>query len=153
MTEATVNTLTPHGILAIEKVIQWLDSGAKHVTIKNGRVIDVFNMSHAVTVTECGTACCLAGAVVQFEGLDTFPLDGNGKVAAFHSYGTIGVGEQAATFLGLDEGSADLLFMPWGTRINGEYYDSSEFNDPEVASATLKHLLKTGQVVWFIEEE
>lgn len=149
-----MNNLTPHGIKAIEKVIQWLDAGAQHVDASTGRVIDKFNMSHAVSKQTCGTSCCIAGAVVQFEGLDTFPLSENAPdVAAFYDQGdSKGVASVVTEYLGLDEESANRLFLPWGERHNDEWLPEMVFSVPANASAVLNRLLVTGEVVWFLPE-
>lgn len=145
-----MNKLTPHGILALNKVAAWLDDGAKHIDIENGRVIDLFDMAYSVTERGCGTACCIAGAVVQFEGLPTVPMCTT-SVSSAAFYGDEGVSVVVSNYLGLSNFSAMQLFTPWEVKHNGEWLAQSMFSSPSVASAAIKHLIKTGDVKWFAE--
>ncbi|WKV20522.1 hypothetical protein 16Q_129 [Pseudomonas phage 16Q] len=131
------------------KVAEWLEDGAKHVNINNGHKIDQFDMEHAVTNNGCGTACCIAGAIVQFEGLIKPVLSGS---AAFKDVVddetnevVEGVCTLATNHLGIDESDASKLFVPWDYF---EYDSYSEFSDPDRAAEVVRHYLETGVVDW-----
>lgn len=76
---------------------------------------------------ECGTACCLAGYAA---------ITKNGGEVDFHQ----DVYEDAKTFLGLDDDTADALFVP-----GRGYIDET---DKDVAISVLEHLRDTGGILW-----
>lgn len=121
---------------ALGKVLRWLEAGAPHVSPKGGRHIDGFNMAYGVSSTfQCGTVCCIAGAVCQFNNLG-YLRDGDLNFFT-------GAGPLATEFLGISEADASQLFMPF------DYHEvSSSDLTPAVAAATLLHYIKTGDVVW-----
>lgn len=129
--------LTPHGVKALERVAKWLEDGTPHVDI-NGRIITEFDMEYAVYAEDCGTACCIAGAVCQFENLGT--LDRNGELF-FHGEHEVGPTE----FLGITATQAEMLFVPWAVFDFDEY---SEFSDPALAAETIRRFIETGVIEW-----
>lgn len=140
--------ITPNGRAALERVAEWLENGAQHVVVDaTGREIGFFDMEYGAQETQCGTACCIAGAVYQFEGLTgKFP----GSPDFFAE-----IGPQAKALIkgGLpsneDEDDAlDALFVPW------DFFDHDaidEFSSPQRAAKVIRHLLATGIVDWDID--
>lgn len=53
---------------AVEKTIEWLETGAPHVELTTGLSVDGFDMNEGIGWDDigCGTTCCIAGALVQF---------------------------------------------------------------------------------------
>lgn len=151
--------MNEQGKKALVKVAEWLEAGAPHVVIKEGQAIAEFNMSFGGVYDEvaCGTACCIAGAVVQFENL--MQPDESGEIEFFsedpENVGEgepreLGAGEIASNFIGLTEDQADKLFMPFG---EFEYEEASEFSKPARAAAVVRHLIETGEVCWDLFDE
>lgn len=135
------------GRKALEGVAEWLDSGAPHVTIDENAnlVIDHFNMEFSVDADyseyvdgSCGTACCIAGAVVQFEKMCMDSRNNRGEVE-WHI-----VENAVITEFDMDLNRAMELFLPW------EYFDLPDYlyNNPKVASKVIRTYLATGQVDW-----
>jgi hypothetical protein len=117
------------------RVLRWLEAGAPHVDSK-GRVVDGFDMGYAVEVGDCGTVCCIAGAVCQFEGLGE--LTDRGEMDYFRQSEPL-----AVEALGIPYKEARALFMPF------DKYDVEAVElTPAVAARTLLHYIRTGQVVW-----
>lgn len=92
-------------------------------------------------VGECGTACCIAGAIVQFENLIDPVLSGSADFFdAEH-----GVGPIVQDHLDISTRKAEQLFTPWG------YFESDstdEFSDPQRAAKVVRHFIETGVVDW-----
>lgn len=124
------------------KVAEWLEAGAKEVII-DGHHIGRFDMEHSVSYESCGTTCCIAGAIVQFEGLIE-PLSYGDRAAEFFSHET-GVGPLAADHLGLNIGEAEMLFQPW---VHFEREKDFEFSDPQRAAKVVRNLIATGEIDW-----
>lgn len=126
---------------ALIKVAEWLEAGAKHVEAGDHK-IGGFSMEDAVTYTgECGTACCIAGAIVQFENLIDPVLAGSADF--FDPFN--GVGPIVKDHLDISSYQADQLFTPWEYF---EYYDHIEFSDPQRAARVVRHFIETGVVDW-----
>ena len=134
---------------ALIKVAEWLEAGAPHTNVE-GHNIGSFDMRHAIKGQgACGTACCIAGAIVQFENLvspvkafqaaDFFDSTGNGYMA------DDGVGPIAADYLDISQAEAIALFEPWRL-FDFETYD--EFSDPYRAAQVVRNYLETGKVDW-----
>lgn len=123
------------GHKALVKVAEWLEAGAPHVNI-DGRHIDDFDMNYTVSKAgnNCGTVCCIAGAVYQFEGLAGYDI--------CHS---------AADYMGLSSENAFNLFFPW-EELSDDYPalgDNPEpFSDKAVAARTIYTFLETGEIDW-----
>lgn len=93
----------------LEGVAKWLESGAPHIS-KDGEI--TFDLSVGVQKTECGTACCIAGAVCQFnQPFEVDHLDAwdNDEILF---YGEGSVLERATSLLGISEEDANQLFTP-----------------------------------------
>lgn len=117
-------------------VLDWLDAGARHTNYG-------FNMDYThktggydYTGTPCGTAMCIAGAIAQFNGLNTRLLPE--EVAE-----VIDISEQdgARLFYASNDdyyGVADML--PEGTKF--------EKITPQWAARVIRHYLATGEVDW-----
>jgi hypothetical protein len=136
--------LTVNGKKALIKVAEWLEQGAPHVDL-NGRRIDRFDMEFAVTEMSCGTACCIAGAICQFENLGVIDEDGDMKFR-----GETGAGSLAQKLLGISYSEAGKLFEPW----DHFTYDSfTQFSEVGVAAKTIRNFIETGVVHWDIESD
>lgn len=146
-------TLTPNGITALDRVASWLEAGAPHVLVgEDGRRLDGFDMEYGVAQGECGTSCCIAGAVYQFQELGYAGNYANywGEVAPLTKDLLVGEkGESSHIDNCRDELSK--LFLPWG------YYETEEggresdyFNDTAKAAQVIRHLLATGYIDWTV---
>lgn len=141
--------ISVQGRKALEKVADWLERGAPHVDV-NGRSLDNFDMNFAVMTGGCGTSCCVAGAVVQFEGLGTLREDGSLLFDSNRSQ--TGADELATEFLGISETDAQRLFMPWENDefVTNNYLESNAkpFSDIAVAAKVIRTYLATGEIDW-----
>jgi hypothetical protein len=132
----------------LEDVALWLEAGAPHV----GDVLG-FNLSVGVKArydhetNTCGTVCCIAGAIVQFnepvlkreelkEWVDNIPW---GETGNEYGYGT--VFRRASRLAEISECQALELFEP--------SMDRSEVL-PEQAAKVVRHFMETGAVDWDI---
>lgn len=133
---------------SLVRVVEWLENGAPHVTIENVRVIDQFDMEYGIFDDGCGTACCIAGAVVQFEGLGELK---RGEIEFFDITNfkdnviEKGISTLAAEHLGITQSEAEQLFEPWA---KFEYSEHEEFSHPKRAAAVIRHFLAEGVVDW-----
>ena len=155
-------------VKALERVADWLERGAPHEEAPGMH----FDMMPMILVPDysprdenwCGTACCIAGAVITFEQPNLIPemlaegacisktYDRNNSVNVF-------VWSKAVDLLGIEEYEAAMLFAPFDA-------DEDELaeNMPEVdqscwpfksqnitpawAAATVRHVIATGEVRW-----
>lgn len=147
--------ISEQGVKALEKVITWLEAGAPHVEIAEGVEIDVFDMECSVDTDydfgdTCGTACCIAGAVCQFEMLGMNKRDKDNSLPWYSSSraGTIGVLEITTEYLGISEEDAEPLFIPFDYGIEPEVY-----NNPKHAAKVVRKFIDTGIVDWELDEE
>ncbi len=131
---------TEQGRQSLLDVVAWLRAGAPHTT--KGFGVHHFDMafgvdSNSLNTNKCGTVCCIAGAVCQFEKL----YDGSGNLNFF---GARGAGELARKHLGMTEEDAHKLFMPF------DYFNSEHTANisPDVAADVVENYLRTGEVVW-----
>ena len=151
-----MNHISEQGVKALEKVITWLEAGAPHVEIAKGIEIDVFDMEYAVAPdTEygagyCGTACCIAGAVCQFEMLGMDKRDKDNSLPWYSSLrdDIIGVLEVTTEYLGISEKDAEPLFIPFDYGIEPEVY-----NNPKHAAKVVRKFIDTGIVDWELSGE
>lgn len=142
--------ISTQGRKALDQVATWLENGAPHVDI-DGRRIDDFNMKYAVNEGSCGTSCCVAGAVVQFEKLGV--LHDGDIYFDEDPYNDSGAGKLAQDYLGINDKDARALFLPWD---NDELVDkhphlchnASPFSDTAVAAKTIRNYLATGDIDW-----
>lgn len=154
MSKSTLN------IAALDRVAKWLEAGAPHTATPGGIPVTGFDMSRgvAIDVKGCGTVCCIAGAVCQFEGVTNAEAGmlaekGWGELGW---WGTGGVASQAQEILGLTSEQADNLFMPEG-------YNSDEWEDEweddyrpltaALAARVIRHLIATGDVNWELQDD
>lgn len=143
-------------IQALVKVAQWLEQGAPHVEVGPFE-IGRFDMGESISVDDewCGTACCIAGAVSQFEGL-VHPDEALFAFGApfFDTEGSVGLMTKVAIHLGIDDDTAAMLFVPWD---HFSHDRESEFSDPARAAKVIRHFISTGVVDWdlfpFFEEK
>ena len=150
-----MNHISEQGVKALEKVIAWLEAGAPHVKIAEGVEIDVFDMEYSVETDYsfgdgyCGTACCIAGAVCQFEmlGMDRRAKD-NSLAWSLMSGSGGGVLEITTEYLGISEEDAYSLFTPFDFCIESELY-----NNPKHAAKVVRKFIDTGIVDWELDEE
>lgn len=149
----------------LEHLAQWLEAGALHERI-------TFDMDEGISFkvddfdpdrpTDCRTACCLAGAAVQFFGDETWlaeamrrqysERDAFDKHLTLPFWGPYGqqrghnnVLSKATELLGLTRAQAKSLFVPGGWL--------PDYNDPQWAARTIRHLIATGKVDWDATEE
>ena len=140
--------LTPHGRAALEKVARWLEDGAPHVEPNPGMMLDRFNMSRTVHTTDCGTSCCIAGAICQFEGLGVREY-----MREMPWLGDDGAAALVVDYIGLDldddEDTLGKIFVPW------EHFEGPDwtFNAPARGAAVIRHFLETGEVDWDLFNE
>ena len=133
-----------------QPVLAWLEAGAPHTPEGIG-----FNMGHFVEPDEgdfdlntCGTACCIAGAVQQFNKLP--PTDLNSVRADINALGKK-LGMSLQQILGLFFAADTLQRGEWGDYPNtGALLNGEDLNKvtPAMAAKTLRHFMETGEVVW-----
>ncbi len=145
-----MNHISAQGVKALEKVITWLEAGAPHVKIAEGVEIDVFDMEYSIDTEHdlgdtCGTACCIAGAVCQFEMLG---MDKRSKDNSLAWYFSTEVLKITTEYLGISEEDAGALFLPFDYDIEPEVY-----NNPKHAAKVVRKFIDTGIVDWELSEE
>ncbi len=138
----TKDYISPKGEKALIQVAEWLEAGAPHVDV-NGRKIDHFNMESIVDQNNsCGTSCCIAGAVMQFNRLS---LKGSEEDEWWFMKGR----DKVAKYLQISRYNADELFSPWN---QGEGFtlsrDFQDYSNPAVAAKVVRHFVDTGVVDW-----
>lgn len=153
--------LSPKGIIALTKVAQWLEAGAPHVQVADNIEVGHFNMEYAVVANpgsgdDCGTACCIAGAVCQFEmlGLNERSKDGDLEWMPEGLFSNEikkdssvkGAFYLAADYLGMGYDAARHLFEPFNIEV--EFLEQDEYNDPEIAARVVRNFIETGVVDW-----
>ena len=130
--------VTERGARNLGKVARWLEAGAPHVDI-SGRRIDSFDMTKGIESEGCGTACCIAGALVQFNG-------GNAT-----GYWT-DIRDKAMDLGGITE-EADAYEL-FGLYSDGQgEYEHGRFArlrevKPEGAAKVIRKFVRTGEVDW-----
>ena len=141
MSEAT-QYVSEQGRASLSRIAEWLEAGAPHRTLNNGLAVDTFDMRVPVRVYEdCGTSCCIAGAVCQFEGLGMQYRDCDGDL---DWTGYDGAKALAGDFLGMTHDDRTRLFEPW-TAFKGS---DNSFNSAQRGAAVIRHFLETGEVNW-----
>jgi len=127
-------TRKPLNIPILEEVAQWLESGAPHTQQHPFS----FDMSYFYRETDCGSAACIAGAVVQFANkVDLSTLT------------QVDILAQARNIINLTYQEADELFAPAdeSDQLN-EYEVQHESISPQWAARTIRHLIATGNIDW-----
>lgn len=117
-------------------VLEWLEAGAPH---KNEHGL-VFNMEsffysegEAWDKEHCGTACCIAGAVNQFNKLN---VDNYSADAACYEIGEL---------IGMTKKQVDNLFL--GHTPAGLTYPLDAI-PPQLAASVLRTFIETGYAPW-----
>lgn len=122
--------ITPRGRLI--EVAEWLEAGAPH----KGNIAG-FDMSDYAVPTSCGTVCCIAGAIVEFEamrrGIAFSDMPGIAGTASAH--------EVAEELCELPFDTAWDLFIP---DVEKRWCHITPFE----AAATIRRYLNTGVVSW-----
>lgn len=137
-----IEHVSPQGYKSLEAVARWLEAGAPHLELDTGLTVDRFQMDEVVKVSDsCGTSCCIAGAVCQFQGLGMDTRTYNGGMDWF---GDDGAFELASTHLSISEENAHRLFEPWCHF----YGDIESFNSAARGAAVIRSFLLTGEVEW-----
>jgi hypothetical protein len=142
------------------RVAEWLEAGAPTVGKLAG-----FNMADTIEYApfssatqndgrhmehQCGTICCIAGAVVQFELQEIYGemADNDDAVMVKHEF-VVGksILTTAADIIGIDDDTADRLFVPAGVSLHNA--------TPEQGATVIRELIATGEVNWaqFVHEE
>lgn len=137
--------MNKQGIDALVRVAEWLEAGAPHVEIAKGFEVSDFDMELVVDkyANDCGTACCIAGAVCQFEMLGVDKRDGDGSLIWSNPEGTEGAFFMVRDFLGMEDSDAHELFEPFDTDI-----EPFEYNNPKIAAKVIRTFISTGVVNW-----
>lgn len=160
----------------------WLEGGAQHKLQIHGREV-VFDMAMGIQVlaevgadfdpNTCKTACCIAGAAVEFfapekangflrgikDDLNGFGevVDGDEDLQAEWDIGTQaqfytntfgpGVADVARELLGLTYAQSQALFLPnYQESLN--HCELRDFNDPLQAARVIRHGVATGEFNW-----
>lgn len=125
------------GVIALQRVARWLEAGAPHVDV-NGREIDAFDMTKGIERADCGTACCIAGALVQFDNDPATEFTGYWSDVLDDARRISGItnAEDASELFGLD----DSAFYANERRFRGV--------KPEQAAKVIRHFIRTGVVDW-----
>lgn len=117
-------------------VLEWLEAGSPH---KNEHGL-VFNMENFALFggeswdhEHCGTACCIAGAVKQFNKLD---VDNDDAITACYEIGKL---------IGMTKKQVDNLFL--GHTKAGRNYYLDEIS-PQLAADVLRTFIETGYAPW-----
>ena len=166
--------VSEQGRKALIEVAEWLERGAPHVRISGTFDIHHFDMEYSVEpdhyseeLNTCGTACCIAGAVCQFNMLGgEKERTENGALPFFGNYTwdemkgevvptTKGALDLATEHLGLSDQAAQELFVPW--EHFDLHYDAFEdlgvYSDTKLAAKVVRNFLATGVVDWNIDRE
>jgi hypothetical protein len=116
----------------LDNVIDWLQKGAPHVTLKDGNLVSGFDYSTYASpdyklkdnTGRCGTVACIAGAVRLFK-TQSLSRSVKGRGAMSTEY-------FAAMALGLKSDEAEMLFYPFELKkISVEkYYASNGYTAP-----------------------
>lgn len=140
----------------LERIATWLENGAVEVD-RFGNPIE-FNMAVGVKSghEDCGTACCIAGAAVQF--VNPVMIQGyfENNEADFDWEGMTempwsSVQEAAWLYTGLDRQLASQLFEP--QYHSNRSYLLEDYSDPVLAAKVIRNLIATGIVDWDIDIE
>lgn len=128
------------------RVLDWLRNGAPHVK-DSAFPVDGFDMSIGVGYAPgCGTACCIAGAICQFEGLgDAFSQRAGPTILNY--FGRNGAEALAVKELGVPYEDARALFMPYDfyeTEVGGTDIEIP----PDMAADVLQRYISEGVVEW-----
>lgn len=136
----------------LQQVQEWLAGGAQHVEIERDGVklppLTRFSIHQTVRRDDCGTVCCIAGAVCQFNApFDIRDFDNHQWVKFYkeESEHHDGVSAIAQGLLGISLEDATDLFEPSGI----DWDDIT----PAVAAELLRAYLETGKIDWYSAKE
>lgn len=127
----------------LTEIAEWLEAGAPE---RDGVV--KFNMKNFIVPEGCGTACCIAGAVVQFSSALPFRSSKH-----FYVESPLSIRDAAESLLGLDYHESEELFyapsvlekfedeLPHGA-------DALDMITPAWAARCIRNLIETGKVDW-----
>lgn len=141
----------------LTEIAEWLEQGAPHRPRSNGATgVTGFNMLHYAmndVGTDCGTACCIAGAA------NAFHFDSEGQ--DWQDY-WLDSAAMARELLGLSRPQSDALFYPrdWNGDVgvrNELTYDTDgspnwDCISPQHAGRVVRHFIATGVVDWNLQE-
>lgn len=121
--------IAPDKIRMLDPVLAWLDRNAPQNPVGFNMAYVRQSNTHDYAKNHCGTVCCIAGAVAEFNDLD--PHATLGEIE--HQLGMTTV-EGDALFLGMDQ-EGDILIS---------------FDDvtPAIAAKTIRNFITTGEVTW-----
>lgn len=121
--------IDPTKVALLDPVLEWLDAGAPHSESKLG-----FNMGYTITHegpdyagNSCGTAVCIAGALMLFHG---------------ETYSPSLILHNAQQMLGITEDEGNDLFCPW------DGIGPLEELTPAMAAGTIRQFIATGVIDW-----
>lgn len=132
----------------LTEIAEWLEAGAPHETeqakgatfhmdyvkknINELYVTAYANLMENDWITpSCGTVMCIAGATLQFSGIELNHFNMSKDMI------------KAGEILELDTVKYQTLFEPW------DYYKiGAEDITPAMAAKTIRNLIETGEVVW-----
>lgn len=121
----------------LTEIAEWLEAGAPE---RKG--VTRFDMTgyieDASETPGCGTACCIAGAAVQFDRDE--PFKNNWDFITGRDESTANFDHYAGDILGLDHEQRGALFF-------GRGVDLDEIT-PAWAARCIRHLIATGEVDW-----
>lgn len=126
------------GKQALIDVAVWLEAGAPHV----GDLVG-FDLSVGVDLQQnsCGTVCCIAGALVQFNEPVTEKLKAQVAEDDYNTeYNWSTIFQRGMEIAGLDEGQASALFEP-------DVWDRADIT-PAEAAKVIRHYVNTDEVNW-----
>jgi hypothetical protein len=141
----------------LERVAEWLEAGAPHVRLDDHGVMREFKGFDMSTTATCGSACCIAGAICQFErpySLEDFAAHGShraGGMEFFDDYPEFqGVMPRAIELLGISNRDAYKLFVPTGLDADLDMggMELDALTDPAEGARVIRHYLETGEVIW-----
>lgn len=138
-------------IAYLAPVHQWLESGAPHITEKEigfnmGSFLDSDDGAHDSDFKECGTACCIAGAVTVFSQ-DGENLYHRSNPEDVYSGYVMNVGFN----IGLTEQETSMLFFGLDHRAlrrNSPMPEYVQFASAELGARVLRTFLETGVIDW-----
>ncbi|GGA00182.1 hypothetical protein [Dyella caseinilytica] len=126
-------SITPRDRLI--EVVEWLEA---KTPLKAG--VAKFNMSHWIEENECGTSCCLAGTIVQFDqaarGKSTLTEGDVSEISDEAANEYCDIGDYAGDLCGLNPVEAQTLFT--------SYLQAT----PAEASETIRRFLDSGKLYW-----
>ena len=147
-------TLSVEAQQKLVRVAEWLEKGAPHIVLDNGREVETFHMDHGMALTTCGTVCCIAGALVEFN--DPFSkrfLRDEANIECEMPWRF--VRDRAMHQLGLDpdvQGEFDFANHLFRSGYGADYSFDNSWITPKIAAAVLRDYLLTDTLDWDAQE-